>query len=288
MLALATVLIAALFLTAAFAAYFIFTTVPAYASCVLDVCGVATMLAAVLTTWLAFLPLMIVGLVLVSVGYDRLLQRATASSDLVAAPDGAPRTRFDDVSREVQQLRQDLDRERSARELAEARAEVALSHDALTGLVNSTRLRQLIASAIERGAQSQQSLALFFLDIDDFKQVNDTYGHLAADQFLRLIGDRLRRALDCDECIARMGGDEFLVLVEEIGDRAHAEVIAQGLLAELTKPCVIDGQDVSVTASVGVSMYPHDGEDGFTLMRCADHAMYRAKDAGKNTYRFHQ
>ncbi len=279
-------LLALLFLAAAFVAALVFTSHAGFLACAAVGCSVGTVLGAVLLTWLAMLPLAAVIGAFGYLGIERIAKRVAdmhatgALADLTDGPES--------LSKVVKQLSQDLAQERQARLEADARAEYALAHDALTGLVNRTRAHDLITQSIARGRKDATGLALYFLDFDDFKYINDTYGHIAGDQFLRLMGDRLRRALDCDDCVARVGGDEFLIMSEGITDESHAASIAQALLTEVAKPCVINGHDVKVTTSIGVGLFPIDAQDAQSLMNCADRAMYHAKQDGRNAFRFYK
>jgi diguanylate cyclase (GGDEF)-like protein len=286
LLALSAALLGGLLLAAALIAFFVLTTLPAYAECARGACTARDTLTAIGIVWLSFLPVLGVGVVLATIGVEWVLRRRAAADRRAALGGNVPPGNASELQLEVMQLRAALDNERVSREQADARAEFALTHDSLTGLVNRSRVHQLITAAIERGQQDATGVALFFLDFDDFKNINDTHGHVAGDQFLRLVGDRLRRALDCDDCIARMGGDEFVVFSEGVDDRKHAESIAQALLSEVAKPCVIAGKDVVVTTSIGVSLFPQDAQDAHTLIHFADRAMYTAKQHGRDTYVF--
>ncbi|MFM2052264.1 MAG: hypothetical protein RL456_301 [Pseudomonadota bacterium] len=168
----------------------------------------------------------------------------------------------------------------------EARIQHLAFHDALTGLPN----RALVLDRLERGlaqaARHGGRLAVLFLDLDRFKNINDTLGHLAGDELLRGVAQRLREALPPERTVARLGGDEFLVLIEDLDDPAQAAHAADDLMASLDQPFDILGQELHVTASLGVSLYPRDGPDVQSLLKFADTALYKAKAAGRNTYRF--
>ncbi len=127
---------------------------------------------------------------------------------------------------------------------------------------------------------------MFFLYLDKFKEVNDTFGHDAGDKVLREIAKRLRSSLRHTDKIARMGGDEFYVLIEELGDGCYAADIAQKLLDEASRQVCVGDQECRLSASIGISIYPDNGSDVQTLLINADCAMYRAKDKGKNAYQF--
>jgi diguanylate cyclase (GGDEF)-like protein/PAS domain S-box-containing protein len=161
------------------------------------------------------------------------------------------------------------------------------NYDGLTGLANRNllqdRLRQGIAYALRRSRQ----LALLFIDLDDFKLVNDSLGHQAGDRLIREAALRLKSQMREDDTVARVGGDEFVVALFDIGDDEVVLNAMQRIIAEMTRPFSIDDRDLYVTCSIGVSLYPKDGEDAITLLRNADTAMYRAKEQGRNGFRFY-
>lgn len=177
---------------------------------------------------------------------------------------------------------------RDITEIVEARARIAALayNDALTGLTNRTGLAPALEHAVQLARRYGRKLALVFLDLDGFKQINDAQGHDAGDQVLVEIGGRLRGCLRASDLVARLGGDEFVVLLEELHDPGQAAAVARKLLAEIARPCTLpDGTPAQVSASVGVSILPDDADDARDLMRHADAAMYVAKQEGKNCYR---
>jgi diguanylate cyclase (GGDEF)-like protein/PAS domain S-box-containing protein len=160
-------------------------------------------------------------------------------------------------------------------------------HDALTGLANRTSLAPALEQAVERTRRRGSKLAGLFLDLDGFKQVNDLHGHDAGDRLLVEAAQRLRAALRSSDPLARLGGDEFFVVLEDLQSNAPAERVAQKLLAALLQPYDLGGdRHARISASIGISVYPDDAGDAATLMKHADSAMYSAKQAGKNAYRF--
>ena len=160
------------------------------------------------------------------------------------------------------------------------------SYDALTGLPNRHYLNQRLNKAISEAAQQQQKVALMFLDLDRFKNVNDTAGHAAGDALLREVAQRLRLCVSEQHLLARLGGDEFVIVVENLRDAAQVRAIGDQVLQQLHIPFVIDNKEYHLGTSIGISIYPHDGSDVSELMRCADSAMYHAKECGKNNYQF--
>ena len=162
----------------------------------------------------------------------------------------------------------------------------AALHDTLTGLPNRALLSDRLEQAIRQAARANTRFGVLFLDLDRFKTVNDTVGHDAGDELLRVIAERLRRRVRSSDTVARQGGDEFIVMLPDIDSPADVERVAEDLLAEIGKPVPIFGTDYVVTGSIGICIYPDHGSDAQSLLRNADAAMYRAKELGKNGYRF--
>ncbi|MFZ6759828.1 EAL domain-containing protein [Undibacterium sp. Ji50W] len=160
------------------------------------------------------------------------------------------------------------------------------SFDALTGLPNRHQLNQRLVKALSTAKRTQHRLALLFLDLDRFKNVNDTAGHAAGDTLLRDVSSRLGSCIRSTDMLARLGGDEFVIVAEAFEDASQLKDLAERVLARMRDPFVIEGNEYHLGTSIGIAVYPHDGEDGPTLMRCADSAMYHAKDSGRNNYQF--
>ena len=161
------------------------------------------------------------------------------------------------------------------------------THDALTGLPNRLMFSQLLNQAIQSAKRNKRQLAVFFIDLDRFKIINDTLGHEAGDQLLQEIAKRFRQALRAVDVVGRLGGDEFVILIEEFNDMTQVAKVAHKILSAAMKPMVIMGEECRVTASIGISVYPQDGQDEQSLMKNADIAMYFAKEEGKNNYQFY-
>ena len=157
-------------------------------------------------------------------------------------------------------------------------------HDGLTGLPNRKLFTEQLANVLTRRRTGEQVLVAY-VDLDDFKMVNDTLGHPAGDALLRMVAEHLKEDLP-DALIARLGGDEFAVLIDGIDEKASLGNIADRLQACFNRPLTINGQAASSSASIGIALAPGDGEDGITLMKNADLALYRAKHEGKSTYHF--
>jgi diguanylate cyclase (GGDEF)-like protein/PAS domain S-box-containing protein len=159
--------------------------------------------------------------------------------------------------------------------------------DALTGLPNRRLFQDRLAQALKEARRSGGNLGLLFLDLDGFKLVNDHLGHRAGDRMLREVASRLRAALRETDTVARMGGDEFTVIVPALRESRHAAAVARSLMEALADPLVLDGQEVFVRPSVGIALYPGDASDAESLVRNADAAMYRAKELGGNGFQFY-
>ncbi len=193
----------------------------------------------------------------------------------------------------VQDITQRKDAEEQIRRLA--------YFDALTGLPNRLQFSEQLLKSLATAQRLGQEVAIMFIDLDHFKRVNDTLGHGAGDELLRVVSDRLsssirtadtlsRTGIDPEpgiRTIARLGGDEFIVMLNDVAGVADASTVARRLVAALHEPVTIMGNELFVSASVGVAMYPHDGTDIDTLLMNADTAMYRAKEAGRGGFQFY-
>jgi diguanylate cyclase (GGDEF)-like protein/PAS domain S-box-containing protein len=175
------------------------------------------------------------------------------------------------------------------REINEMRQmEVALqhlaTHDTLTDLPNRFLMVDRLNQLLTRAMRSKTSFAILFMDIDRFKEINDTYGHEFGDLLLRAVAQRLTRSVRQSDTVSRIGGDEFVVLLETIRRVDDASTVAQNIQRALGKPLTVDKHRVRATASIGISYYPANGTDADTLLRAADYAMYLAKRDGGNRY----
>ncbi|HJV52629.1 MAG TPA: EAL domain-containing protein [Noviherbaspirillum sp.] len=170
-------------------------------------------------------------------------------------------------------------------------------HDSLTALPNRAMFNRQLRHAITQAQRYNKRLAVLFVDLDRFKNINDTLGHEAGDRLLQEMAYRIGSCLrggdviahlgNADSLVARLGGDEFVVLVEEVTDSSQVSQIAHRILAATVKEYLLDGQLIHMTASIGISLFPEDGRNEFSLMKHADVAMYRAKATGKNTFQFY-
>lgn len=173
----------------------------------------------------------------------------------------------------------------SARKEAEESIEYLAYYDVLTGLPNRTLLHDRIKQQISAAHRDKQNFAVMFLDLDRFKYVNDSMGHVVGDQLLQLVASRLLEKVREGDTVSRIGGDEFVILLRDT-DADGAAHVAQGLLDSLSLPCDLNGIRFPVHATIGISLFPDNGSDIGTLLKQADVAMYRAKEEGRNNFRF--
>ena len=175
----------------------------------------------------------------------------------------------------------------TARKLAEDRLEFLAHHDALTGLPNRALFADRLQQALLHSVRTQSSVTVVFLDLDQFKWVNDNFGHQAGDRLLEATANRVRTCLRANDTVARLGGDEFVILLQDSpNDTAELLPILEKIRTVIAQPVETGGQWVTVTTSMGIALFPQDGEDPASLMRSADAAMYAAKQAGRNGFRF--
>ena len=178
-------------------------------------------------------------------------------------------------------------RDITERKQAEEQIRYLAMHDLLTGLPNRIMFNELLEENIQFARRYGQKFALFFMDLDGFKAVNDTYGHETGDQLLKESATRLRQTLRASDFIARLGGDEFVILAREVSDLDNLTVLARKILSTVREPVVLTGREHWVTASIGISIFPQDGADKQSLMKAADMAMYSAKENGSNNFQFY-
>jgi diguanylate cyclase (GGDEF)-like protein len=164
---------------------------------------------------------------------------------------------------------------------AQSRSEYQAHHDPLTGLPNRLRLFDRVELALHQSTRSGCPVAVMVLDLDRFKLINDSLGHLVGDELLQQVGQRLCGALRADDSVARFGGDEFVILAPHLSAPLDAAQVAHKLLSSLERPFQVGAHRLEITGSLGISLYPHDGQDAQQLLRAADTAMYQAKTAGK-------
>ncbi|PZV05479.1 MAG: diguanylate cyclase [Leptolyngbya sp.] len=173
------------------------------------------------------------------------------------------------------------------RQQTEAQMCYQVYHDALTGLPNRTFFDQHLPQAIARTSQNEQMLAVIFLDLDHFKTINDTLSHAVGDLLLQQVTQRISAALRAEDIVARWGGDEFTLILPNLTTASDAAKVARRIADQLTPPFLLQNHELHVTASIGIALFPEDGEDMTTLLQNADAAMYRAKQQGRNNYQFY-
>ena len=176
-------------------------------------------------------------------------------------------------------------------DVSEARAMSMLmshsaQHDVVTNLPNRLLLNDRVSQAIALARRQNRSIAVLFLDLDNFKYINDSLGHDTGDKLLQMVSSRLSSAVRASDTVSRQGGDEFVILLAEIAYPEDAATSAKKILRSLTEPCSIAGHDLHTNGSIGISIYPEDGGDAPTLIKNADMAMYHAKESGRNNFQF--
>jgi diguanylate cyclase (GGDEF)-like protein/PAS domain S-box-containing protein len=173
----------------------------------------------------------------------------------------------------------------SSRIQAEERLQYMATHDGLTGLPNSVLLNDRLDAALSRARRARRRVGVMFLDLDHFKDVNDTLGHRVGDGLLKELALRIRAALRQSDVLARISGDEFVVVLEDLDDEEAPERVARKILEEVRRPFHIEGHEIHVSGSLGLALHPEDGTDAETLLKNADAAMYHAKELGRNSFR---
>ena len=161
-------------------------------------------------------------------------------------------------------------------------------YDNVTGLPNRHYFNQRLEDAISVATEQSEHVGVLFIDLDNFKMVNDTLGHNIGDQLLKSVSDRISDTLRGNDCVCRIGGDEFAVILQEIPNHETAAVVAGKVLNEMVQPMLLNDSEIYIGASIGISLYPDDASDINSLLRCADVAMYYAKGKGKNNYQLFQ
>jgi diguanylate cyclase (GGDEF)-like protein len=190
---------------------------------------------------------------------------------------------FNEMLAQIQVRDAELKHELVERKRAEERLDHLANYDTVTGLPNRYYFNERLSMALSKAKQSREAVALMFLDLDNFKVVNDTLGHHVGDEVLQYVAHRLQRVLRPGEAICRVGGDEFAVILENLADSLQATLVAEKCIKALSGMIDFNGNDVYVSVSIGISLYPQDTADMHELLKNADTAMYHAKAKGKNT-----
>ena len=222
---------------------------------------------------------------------EELLRRALAG-ETVSSPDLQFETRWgaavyrpyvDDESAQTAGVIAVV-RDITERKAVEQQIEYQAYHDSLTGLANRRLFQEHLSLALALAQRREKQVAVLFLDLDGFKVVNDSLGHTIGDALLLQVAKRLRNAVRDGDTVARVGGDEFTIVLQELSHAQDAAVVAQKVLRTIAAPMDVAGHKLYITASIGITLFPTDGEDAETLLKNADAAMYRAKAEGRNTY----
>ena len=212
---------------------------------------------------------------------------ATVENQLLRSQIAALEQLLETYEKSVLEITDKLYAEIAERKRAEDRILYLATHDSLTGLPNRLMFSQLLNHSIQSARRHKRRLAVFFIDLDRFKIINDTMGHEAGDQMLQEIAVRFKQSLRAADVVGRLGGDEFIILIEEVNELSQVATVANKILANTIKPMVLMGEECRVTVSIGISIYPKDGEDEQSLIKNADIAMYFAKEEGKNSCQFY-
>ncbi|HVG22993.1 MAG TPA: diguanylate cyclase, partial [Thermoanaerobaculia bacterium] len=177
-----------------------------------------------------------------------------------------------------------LIRDITERKSVEQQIEYQAYHDALTGLANRRLFQEHLSLALALAQRREKQVAVLFLDVDHFKVINDSLGHSIGDALLQQVSKRLKNAVRDGDTVARVGGDEFTIVLQELSHAQDAAIVAQNVLRTIAAPFDVGPHRLYVTTSIGITLFPSDGEDAETLLKNADAAMYRAKSEGRNTY----
>jgi diguanylate cyclase (GGDEF)-like protein/PAS domain S-box-containing protein len=173
------------------------------------------------------------------------------------------------------------------RKLAEERLMHLAHYDVLTSLPNRVLFYDRLRQALAQAKRSQWVTGVMFMDVDRFKNINDTLGHAVGDRLLQQVSERLKSAVRSGDTVGRLGGDEFAIVLSNLGNAQNAQIVAQKILAAFSEPFRLEGAEIFVTTSIGITLYPDDSTEQDTLIKNADAAMYRAKEAGRNGYQFY-
>jgi len=160
-------------------------------------------------------------------------------------------------------------------------------HDVLTGLPNRLLFQDRLQQSIEKAKRNRSKIALFFIDLDRFKEINDSLGHETGDEVLKIVTERLKHVIRQEDTLARLGGDEFTIVIEDLLHEQTATLMAEKILASLKEPIMINSHTLYVSSSIGISLYPQDGNEYTHLLKYADAAMYKAKNEGRNNFQFY-
>jgi diguanylate cyclase (GGDEF)-like protein len=227
------------------------------------------------------------GVVITVALYQTLRKISNNTLEQLNALNATLEQRVDDRTRELSAANRDLESEIAERLLIEKQLQFLANHDPLTKLPNRTYFCKRLGHAIEVAERNKSSLGVLFIDLDRFKYVNDTLGHAAGDVLLTEAASRLAKCVRKSDTLARLGGDEFVILDEEVNDKSCLANLAQRIIDELKRPFMLQEHEVTISASIGISVYPENGTTQESLRKNSDVAMYRAKALGKSNYQFY-
>ncbi len=217
--------------------------------------------------------------------FEDVTERREAQEQLVRARDELE-VRVVERTAELETANAQLQGEIYERIQAEQRIWQIAHHDALTGLPNRALLLDRLGQALMQAARYNSRLAVLFLDLDRFKSINDTLGHHIGDELLKHVADRLRAVVRAIDTVSRLGGDEFVIVLQEIAGPDDAVLVAEKIINAMAPAARIEGHELRATPSIGISIFPEDGDDIYVLMKNADTAMYHAKEQGRNNFQF--
>ena len=188
----------------------------------------------------------------------------------------------------VRTIRYSIERHQMLKRLEQAQKELQrLAHyDSLTGLLNRKLFYEHLGKSLARAHREEKITAILFLDLDKFKSVNDTLGHAAGDLLLQSVAERITGCIRKNDIAARQGGDEFIVALDGVSSEEYVSTVAQRILEALSDAYILEGHELSVSSSIGISLFPKDSADMNVLVKYADSAMYNAKEDGRNNYKF--
>ncbi|QTN28546.1 GGDEF domain-containing protein [Rhodoferax sp. AJA081-3] len=214
------------------------------------------------------------------------VQNFALDHSLAAVPAVERQDEIGVLARSFKQMQDEIHQQLEALQQSREELEHMARHDVLTGLPNRRAFQERLEHALSRAQRSGEHFALFFIDVDNFKSINDRFGHQGGDAVLKIVALRLVATTRKADAIARLGGDEFVVLLDNTANREDVILIAEKLLESVRSPILHRGTELQVGFSIGISLYPDDGRTASELMARADRAMYEAKDAGRNGFRF--
>ncbi len=172
------------------------------------------------------------------------------------------------------------------RKTAEEELKIKATYDELTGLYNRAMFFEHLNKAISLANRSNDILSVLFLDLDKFKIVNDTMGHNIGDLLLKEVAKRIKSSVRNSDVVSRMGGDEFVILLPKVRDGKSTEIVANNIVKSLSAPFILEGNEIYIGVSIGISLFPTDGNNAKTLLKNSDSAMYNAKEAGRGIFKF--